>query len=56
MDRAKYMRGLHVHSSYILLILNHFPINYLDRSHINLRAGRYLPLDKNERRGGRYHE
>jgi hypothetical protein len=32
MDRAKYMRGLHVHSSYILIILNHFPINYLDRS------------------------
>ena len=32
MDRAKYMRGLHVHSSYILIILTYFPINYLDRS------------------------
>ena len=33
MDRSKYMRGLHVHSSYILIILTYFPINYLDRSH-----------------------
>ena len=41
MDRAKYMRGLHVHSSHILLILNYFSINYLDCSqhtHTTTRA------------------